>query len=110
MDITRCARSATLACWVRLATTQVAAVGALPLGFTSQLCMVQSKFAAAGSRDVEGARVFALLLVPIELLLFLLFGLERCLLTVLQLFSACWVVLLVLILHSGLFGAGDTGC
>ena len=57
MDVTLRAVAGTLSSRVRIATTQVPAVGALPLGFQRMLGMVRSKYLPGGLHGCEGAAV-----------------------------------------------------
>ena len=57
LDVTLRAVAGTLSNRVRIATTQVPAVGALPLGFQRMLGMVRSKYLPGGLHGCEGAAV-----------------------------------------------------
>ena len=57
LDVTLRAAAGTLSGRVNIATTQVPAVGALPLGFQRMLGMVRSKYLPGGLRGCEGAAV-----------------------------------------------------
>ena len=57
LDVTLRAVAGTLSNRVRIATTQVPAVGALPLGFQRMLGMVRSKYQPGGLHGCEGAAV-----------------------------------------------------
>ncbi len=57
LDVTLRAVAGTLSSRVRIATTQVPAVGALPLGFQRMLGMVHSKYLPGGLHGCEGAAV-----------------------------------------------------
>ena len=57
LDVTLRAVAGTLSSRVRIATTQVPAVGALPLGFQRMLGMVRSKYLPGGLHGCEGAAV-----------------------------------------------------
>ena len=57
LDVTLRAVGGTLSSRVRIATTQVPAVGALPLGFQRMLGMVRSKYLPGGLHGCEGAAV-----------------------------------------------------
>ena len=76
LDVTLRAVAGTLTKRVHIATTQVPAVGALPLGFQRLLGMVRSKYLPGGLHGCEGAAVSVttLLLVPFVRLFPELFG------------------------------------
>ena len=57
LDVTLRAVAGTLTNRVKIATTQVPAVGALPLGFQRMLGMVRSKYLPGGLHGCEGAAV-----------------------------------------------------
>ena len=57
LDVTLRAVAGTLSSRVRIATTQVPAVGALPMGFQRMLGMVRSKYLSGGLHGCEGAAV-----------------------------------------------------
>ena len=57
LDVTLRAVAGTLTERVQIATTQVPAVGALPLGFQSMIGMVRSKYLPGGLHGCEGAAV-----------------------------------------------------
>ena len=60
LDVTLRAVAGTLTNRVKIATTQVPAVGALPLGFQRMLGMVRSRYLPGGLHGCEGAAVTAL--------------------------------------------------
>ena len=57
LDVTLRAVAGTLTNRIKIATTQVPAVGALPLGFQRMLGMVRSKYLPGGLHGCEGAAV-----------------------------------------------------
>ena len=57
LDVTFRAVAGTLDSRVKIATTQVPAVGALPLGFQRMLGMVRSKYLLGGLHGCEGAAI-----------------------------------------------------
>ena len=57
LDVTLRAVTGTLNTGVKIATTQVPAVGALPLGFQRMLGMVRSKYLPGGLHGCEGAAI-----------------------------------------------------
>ena len=57
LDVVLRAVAGTLISRVKIATTQVPAVGALPLGFQSMLRMVRSKYLPGGLHGCEGAAI-----------------------------------------------------
>ena len=106
LDFTYRARAGTLSRMVGEATVGVAAVGALPLGFRVKLGLVVVSIFLLASMLLRLLIFLRRPLVPFGMLLFVHFGLLRCLLQMLLPLLTFWMVLLMLILLFMLFGLG----
>ena len=76
LDVTLRAVAGTLTNRVKIATTQVPAVGALSLGFQRMLGMVRSKYVPGGLHGCEGAAVSVTALGSFRSAILELFGLR----------------------------------